>query len=105
MDLAGGILLVGGAVFILLAAVGAVRFDDVYARLHAAAKAPTLGVVLIGLGTALSIRSVLATVAVVLVIVLQLVAGPVGAHMLGRAVYRRVQPPLDGPDQLADRQR
>ena len=43
-------------------------------------------------------------VAAVLVVVLQLIAGPVGAHILGRAVYRRVQPELAGPDELADRE-
>jgi multicomponent Na+:H+ antiporter subunit G len=103
MDLIGGAVLIVGAVFILLAGVGVVRFDHVFARMHAAAKAPALGVLLIGVGTVLTIRTVQATVAVALVVVLQLIAGPVGTHMLGRAVYRRMQPPLGGPDQLADR--
>ena len=102
MDLIGGIALVVGAVLVLLAGVGVVRFDDVYARMHAAAKAPALGILLVGLGTVVSIRTVQAVVAVTLVVVLQLIAGPVGTHMLGRAVYRRVQPPLSGPDQLAE---
>jgi multicomponent Na+:H+ antiporter subunit G len=104
MDLLGGIVLVVGSLLILLAAVGAVRFDDVYARMHAAAKAPALGVLLIGLGAALTIRTTTATVAVILVVVLQLVTGSVGAHMLGRSVYRRLRPPLDGPDELAERE-
>lgn len=102
MDLIGGITMIAGSCFLLLAAVGAIRFDDIYARLHAAAKAPTLGVLLTGVGAALTIRSTIATVAVVLVIVLQLIAGPVGTHMLARSVYRQIQPPLDGPDELAD---
>ena len=102
MDLIGGIVMIAGSAFLLLAAVGAIRFDDIYARLHAAAKAPTLGVLLTGVGTALTIRSTMATVAVTLVIVLQLIAGPVGTHMLARSVYRKIQPPLDGPDELAD---
>lgn len=105
MDLIGGIVLVAGSVFILLAGVGVVRFPDIYSRLHAAAKAPALGVLLIGVGTILSIRSVQAAVAVALVVTLQLIAGPVGTHMLGRAVYRQVQPPLSGPDELAERER
>lgn len=105
MDLFGGIVLVIGAAFILLAAVGVVRFDDTYARMHAAAKGPAIGVMLIGMGAILTIRSVAATVAIVLVIVLQLVTGSVGSHMLGRSVYRAMRPPLDGPDQLADRER
>lgn len=102
MDLLGGIVLVVGSLFILLAAVGAVRFDDIYARMHAAAKAPALGVLLVGIGAALTIRTTTATVAVILVVVLQLVTGSVGAHMLGRSVYRQLRPPLDGPDELAE---
>ena len=102
MDLVGGIILLIGSLLILLAGIGVVRFDDIYARIHAGAKTPALGVLAGGIGTALSIRSTIATVAVVLVIALQLIAGPVGAHILGRSVYLRLRPPLDGPDELAD---
>jgi len=102
LDVLGGVLLVLGATFVLLAGVGAVRFDDTYARMHAAAKAPALGVLLIGLGTALTIRTTPAVIASLLVVLLQLIAGTVGTHILGRSVYRFVRPPLGGPDELAD---
>ncbi len=105
MDVIGGVFLVAGALFILLAGVGVVRFDDIYARMHAAAKGPALGVLLIGVGTILSIRSVQAVVAVLLVVALQFVTGPVGTHMLGRSVYRRLRPPLSDTDELADAER
>jgi multicomponent Na+:H+ antiporter subunit G len=101
MDLVADLLLVIGALFVLLAGVGVVRFADFYSRMHAAAKGPALGVICVGLGTALAIRTVQATVVVILVIVLQLIAGPVSAHLLGRAVYRSSRPPLEGPDELA----
>lgn len=104
MDLFAGIVLVIGASFILLAAIGTVRFDDIYARMHAAAKGPALGVLLTSTGAALIIRSTIATVAIVLVIVLQLLTGSVGSHMLGRSVYRKLNPPLDGPDELAEQE-
>ena len=93
-----------GAVFILLAGVGIVRFPDIFSRMHAAAKAPALGVLLIGLGTVLVIQSVQATVAVILVIALQLITGPVGTHMIGRAVYRHADEPFLDTDELASRQ-
>jgi multicomponent Na+:H+ antiporter subunit G len=104
MDLVGGIVLVIGSLFILLAAVGTVRFTDIYARMHAAAKGPALGVMLVGIGTAMTIRSIPATVGVSLVIMLQLVTGAVGSHMLSRSVYRKLRPPLDGTDELAERE-
>ena len=104
MTIFGEILLVVGAVFILLAGVGVVRFPDIYSRMHAAAKAPALGVLLIGLGTMLTIQSVQATVTVILVIALQLITGPVGTHMIGRTVYRNSDDPLIGIDEFASRQ-
>ncbi len=100
MDVVAGVFLVVGAGFVLLAAVGVVRFHDTFSRMHAAAKAPALGLLCIGIGTVLSVRSVAATVGVVLITVLQLIAGPVSAHLLGRSVYRRARPDLQGPDEL-----
>ncbi|MDA2945784.1 MAG: monovalent cation/H(+) antiporter subunit G [Actinomycetota bacterium] len=101
LDVVAGVLLMFGSALILLAGVGVWRFDDIYARMHAAAKAPTLGILAIALGAALSVRSVVALVTALLVVVLQLVTGPVGTHLLGRAVYRRLRPPLTGVDELA----
>lgn len=88
VDAIGGALLLLGAGFVLVGAIGVVRFTTPTERLHAAAKGPTLGLLLLGAGTAVSIRSTSATIAVVLVIVLQLLAGPVGSHMIGRAIHR-----------------
>lgn len=102
MDTIGGVLLILGSLLILLAAIGVVRFDSIYARMHAGAKAPALGVLGVGLGAAFIIQTSAAFITAALVIVLQLIAGPVGAHILGRSVYRRLSPPLDGPDELAD---
>ena len=101
INVVAGVLLIFGSGLILLAGVGVWRFDDIYARMHAAAKAPTLGILAIAIGVALSVRSVAAFVTALLVVVLQLVTGPVGTHLLGGAVYRRMRPPLTGVDELA----
>lgn len=100
IDVIAGVLLVFGSALILLAGVGVVRFDDIYARMHSAAKAPTLGILAIAIGLAVAVRSTAALVTALLVVVLQLVTGPVGTHLLGRAVYRRLRPPVDGVDEL-----
>ncbi len=102
MDVVAGIFLIIGAGFVTLAGVGVMRFHDTFSRMHAAAKAPALGLLCIGIGTVLSVRTVPATVVVVLITVLQLIAGPVSAHLLGRSVYRRARPDLQGPDELFD---
>ena len=101
MDVVGGFFLIGGSFLILLAAVGVVRFDDIYARMHAGAKAPALGVLMIGVGAAVTIGTTQAVVTAALVIVLQLVTSPVGAHLLGRAIYHEERPSVDGVDELA----
>ena len=50
--LAAGIV---GAALVALAGIGVVRLGDVYARMHAASKASTLGLALIGAAAALAI--------------------------------------------------
>jgi multicomponent Na+:H+ antiporter subunit G len=105
LELIGGVLLIVGALFVLLAAVGVLRFDTIYARIHAGAKGPTLGILAIGSGTAFRVHETTVVVTAILVVVLQLIAGPVGAHLLGRAVYRKLRPELDGLDELADAER
>lgn len=88
MNTVGGVLLVAGAAFVLIGAIGVVRFTTPTERLHAAAKGPTLGLLLLGSGTAVTIGTIEATIGVVLVILLQLLAGPLGSHMIGRAIHR-----------------
>ncbi len=102
VEVVAAVALVFGSALILLAGVGVVRFPDTYSRMHAAAKAPTLGLLSISIGVALAVRSTVALATALLVVVLQLVTGPVGTHLLGRAVYRTVRPPLDGVDELAE---
>lgn len=97
----GDIIIVAGAAFVLLAAVGVLRFGDALARMHAAAKASTLGIVLTGIGAAVRIHTAGAIVTVVLVIVLQLIASPVGSHVVARSVYRRAEADVE-IDELAD---
>lgn len=90
MNVVGGALLIVGASFVLIGAIGVLRFSTPTERLHAAAKGPTLGLLLVGAGTAVSIGTAAAASGVVLVILLQLLAGPVGSHMIGRAIQREV---------------
>lgn len=88
LDVAAGVLLVGGALLSLAAAVGLVRFPDALSRLHAATKPQILGLVLVVLALALSQRSWAALLLLTPVIVLQMLTAPIAAHMVGRAGYR-----------------
>ena len=86
MDTVSGILIVAGSALAMIGGIGAVRFRDLYSRMHAAAKAPTLGLVLVSLGAAIAIDTLLAYTTLLLVVILQLLSSPVGAHALSRAV-------------------
>jgi multicomponent Na+:H+ antiporter subunit G len=94
-------LIIGGAVLALIAAIGLNRFDGVFPRLHAATKPATLGLALVLFGAA-TLAVERGDVAKLLVVVaLQFVTAPVGAHLLGRATYLG-SPPAAEIDELAD---
>ncbi len=101
LDVVAAALVVLGAGFTMLAGIGAVRFADAYSRMHPAAKGPTLGLLLVAAGAALELRQSAAVLTLALVVVLQFLAAPVGAHLLGRAIHQRVPLPSDQLDELA----
>jgi len=100
MSALSDVLIVAGAALAMIGGIGAVRFRDLYSRMHAAAKAPTLGLVLVAIGAAIAIDTLLAYTTLLLVVILQLLSSPVGAHALSRASRRQTPVALDGPDHL-----
>jgi multicomponent Na+:H+ antiporter subunit G len=102
LTLLAGILILLGAVFTMLAGIGTLRFDDVYARMHPAAKGPTLGLLLVALGAAIELRELGPILALALVVVLQFLAAPLGAHLLGRAIHISLPLRPDEVDELSD---
>lgn len=103
----GATLLLVGSLLALLGAVGLHRFPDVFARMHAATKPATLGVVLVLTGAAIAIGDFAVSSTLVLIAALQLITAPVGAHMVGRAAYRAGTElsPATVIDELAERER
>lgn len=100
MDTFAEILLVIGSALAMIGGIGVVRFDDLFSRMHAAAKAPTLALVLVAIGAAIEIGTVLAWTTLALVVILQLLSSPVGAHALSRASRRQMTIDLDEVDEL-----
>ncbi|MFP5318163.1 MAG: monovalent cation/H(+) antiporter subunit G [Acidimicrobiia bacterium] len=95
------LLILVGAMFVLLAGLGVLRFPDVYARMHAATKASTLGIALIGVAGALVLEGgrPKALAAVVFIFI----TAPSAAHFVGRTAYlaEGIDIELAGPDDLA----
>jgi multicomponent Na+:H+ antiporter subunit G len=88
MELLASIVVLAGSVLMLSAAVGMMKFGDLFARMHAATKPATLGLMLILSGAALMMPGVDAVMKLLLVVLLQFITAPVGAHLLGRASFR-----------------
>ncbi len=103
-DVASGILLVLGALLSLAGAIGLVRFPDTLARLHAATKPQTLGMILVLSGLALQLRSWAALTTLLVVVTTQFFTLPVTAHLVGRSAYRHgnVRKDLLVADDLSD---
>ncbi len=82
-----GLLVLGGAGFCLVAALGVARFPDLYVRMHAATKAGTVGTGLAFLAIIVSagdLGTILRALAALLFLFL---TAPIGAHLLARAAY------------------
>lgn len=88
LDIAGVIALLLGAILAFIGAVGLVRLPDLFARMHAATKPQTLGLLLILIGLALTERSWGAVATLLIVMGAQALTAPVSAHLLGRSGYR-----------------
>ena len=107
MDVLGEALMLLGAAWTALAAVGINRFHDVYARMHAATKATTLGLLLVLIGASLILPIGVAAKLLVAAVLLFLTA-PVGAHLVGRSVHDRAGEAslqIDEVDELAEAER
>ena len=84
--IATGVIAITGAGLVALAGLGVVRFPDLYARMHTATKAATLGLLLIATASAFVLPA--ATGKLVLTVVLIFITAPVAAHLVARAAYQ-----------------
>ena len=82
-----GILLLIGAVFSLLAAIGILRLPDLYTRMHAASKAGTMGSGLMLIAIAVIAFDGPVILRALVGVVFLLLTTPVSAHLLARAAY------------------
>ena len=84
---AGAALLLLGALFSLVAAIGVVRLPDLYTRMHAASKAGAVGGGLVLIAIAVLCFDVGVALRAIIGFVFLLLTTPVAAHLLARANY------------------
>lgn len=87
-EILGLLFLLGGAFFMVVAAVGVAKLPDVYCRAHAVGKAMTLGIILLLFALGILVEAV-AWWKVWLAIAFQLATIPVASHLFCLVAYRK----------------
>ena len=82
--LATTVLFFFGAFFILVSAVGLIRFPDLFTRMHAITKATSFGLLLIILGTALNFNSGVVWIKSLLVLLFIYLTTPLSSHSISQ---------------------
>jgi multicomponent Na+:H+ antiporter subunit G len=100
------LLVLLGASFMLLAAIGVLRLPDVWMRMHASTKSATFGIGCMAVALAVWHPDELSVVMRSLIIIgFVFQTAPVAAHVIGRAAYRMGVTPWRGTkrDELRER--
>lgn len=97
-----GVLLLIGAGFGLVGALGLIRFPDVFTRMHAASKAGTIGSGFCLLAVAVNEPSFDVTTRALAGIFFFLLTAPISAHLLARAAIKAGYLPAGGLGEARD---
>ena len=81
------VLLFVGASFMLISALGVLRFPDLYMRISASTKASTLGAGFSLLALAVHFDEIGITMRAIATIIFLIITGPVAAHLISRSAY------------------
>lgn len=84
LQIVGWALLLAGTAFFITAALGLLRFPDVYSRLHAVAKTDTLGLGLLAVGLAILDGSWRTAIILLVIWLLVMASGAVNCLLLAR---------------------
>ena len=104
-DIISAVMLLIGAYFMLIGAVGLVRMPDLFMRMSATTKSVTLGVSFMLGGAVVHFNDLGVGARVIATIVFVFITAPIAAHMIGRAGYARQVKLWEGTiaDELRDR--
>ena len=96
LDVLSWICLLGGAIFLLIGAIGVLRFPDFYTRLHAVSVCDTLGAGLVLVGLMFQGGLSLVTVKLLLIFYFMMFSGPTAVHALAQAALQsKLKPVVD----------
>lgn len=100
----GEALLLTGSFFTFLAAIGVLRFDDVFVRMQILSKASTFGLLCVLAGGVAALDTANDITFLILAGLLHLVTSPVGSNLLARVTYFApdIDHRIDALDELAE---
>ena len=79
------ILIVGGTFFVMIGAIGTLRFPDFWARLHAASVTESAGVILLLSGLCIQAGFTLVTFKLLIIGIFLFITGPTSTHAIANA--------------------
>ncbi len=82
-----GVLLGLGCFFIIVTAIGIVRFPDFYSRLHPAGKTDTVGQAFVLIGLMIYEGFSLISIKLIIIVVFIFIASPTATHALAQAAF------------------
>ena len=83
------VLILLGSLFILIAAIGVLRFRDVYSSMHATTKASSFGLLLILTGVALHFLVWIVAIKALLIVIFIYLTAPLAAHAVSQTLKNR----------------
>jgi multicomponent Na+:H+ antiporter subunit G len=87
LDIASWALLISGGGFLLIGGIGALRFGNLYSRMHAASLTDSIGTLLVLLGILLQAGWSLAGAKLAAILIFMLLTGPTASYALANAAY------------------
>lgn len=78
-------LIISGSIFVIIGAVGTLRFPDFWSRLHAASITDSAGMILLFAGMAVQAGFTLVTVKIIIIGLFLFITGPTSTHAVANA--------------------
>ena len=106
LQIASGVLLLGGGLFSIVGGIGIVRLPEFYSRLHGGGLTDTAGASLILVGLMLISGSILVAVKLAMILFFLFIAAPSSSHALAKAaLYWGIRPELERGATVFDKHR
>lgn len=95
-DWIAAFFLISGSLFMLVSAIGVVKFSDVYMRMHAITKAASLGAILMLSAVFIVYVEWIVFIEALMVVLFVIFTAPIASHMIAKAAHKGKMPKGEG---------